>query len=107
MKLKNRNADSSDQQLASFYDTGLNLEVFGSYATGLSTRASDLDLRVNDFYTYRYLNLEKVARNLTFIPGYSLDHQEELRWNWRKYKSRLRLINYFKQAKVPVLKMLD
>lgn len=49
-----------------YYDSGLDLEVFGSYAAGLSLKGSDIDVRVNDFYTYRYLNLEKLGKNLTF-----------------------------------------
>ena len=49
-----------------YFDTGLDLEIFGSYACGLSTKNSDIDIRVNDFFTYRYLNLEKIGRNLIY-----------------------------------------
>ena len=49
-----------------YFDSGLDLEVFGSYACGLSSKNSDLDIRVNDFHTYRYLNLEKIGRNLLY-----------------------------------------
>ena len=44
--------------------TGIDIEVYGSYAAGLSMKDSDLDIRVNDFYTYRYLNLEKIGHNI-------------------------------------------
>lgn len=57
------------------YDSGLDLEVFGSYAARLSTRGSDLDLRVNDFYSYRYIDLERLSRNLTY-----LDYKSSLTW---------------------------
>ena len=45
----------------------MNLEVYGSYAAGLSTKTSDLDMRVNDFYTYRELNMVQIGKNLTHV----------------------------------------
>ena len=50
-----------------FYDTGLQLEIYGSYACEMSTTKSDLDFRINDPYTYRYINLDIVSKNLTFV----------------------------------------
>jgi hypothetical protein len=60
-----------------YFDSGLDLEVFGSYACGLSSKNSDLDIRVNDFHTYRYLNLEKIGRNLL----YSLEDRNSNGWS--------------------------
>ena len=65
-KLKNRNYDQPEYQGPTYYDTGIDLELYGSYAAGLSTKNSDLDIRVNDFYTYRYLNLDTIGKSLTF-----------------------------------------
>lgn len=44
-KLKNRNFESKD---AAWFDSGIGVETYGSYPCGLSTKTSDLDLRVND-----------------------------------------------------------
>ena len=65
-KLRNRNFEFDEM---SYYDTGIGLELYGSFAAGLSTKSSDLDMRINDFYSYRYLNLDKIAKALTFVPG--------------------------------------
>lgn len=78
--MKNRNFEFEE---SSYYDTGIGVELYGSFAAGLSTKNSDLDMRVNDFYSYRYLNLEKIANCLTFVPGF-----ENSSWNSGK-KSRL------------------
>jgi DNA polymerase sigma len=75
-KLKNKNYQGADISEISYYDTGLDIEVFGSYAAGLSTKRSDLDMRVNDFYTYRWLNLDKISQNLIHDP------QEHLNIKW-------------------------
>lgn len=88
-----------------YYDSGLDLEVFGSYAAGLSLKGSDIDVRVNDFFTYRYLNLEKIGKNLTYSEECIGDRREPKIWS--RSTARLELIEYFKQAKVPVLKMQD
>jgi DNA polymerase sigma len=56
-------------------------------------------MRINDFYNYRFLNLEKIAKSLTFVPG-------EDSWSCGK-KSRLQVLDHLKQAKVPILKMRD
>ena len=58
-----------------YFDSGLDIEVFGSYPCGLSSKKSDLDIRVNDFFTYRYLNLEKIGRNLTFSVDHDLNNK--------------------------------
>ena len=78
--------------------TGLDLEVFGSYAAGLSTTGSDIDIRVNDFYTYRYVNLDRISQNLTFDP--------ENPDNWSK-TSRLEILDFLRHARVPIVKMRD
>jgi DNA polymerase sigma len=60
-KLRNREYEDGEDPGEigqSFYDTGLQIEIFGSYGSGLSTKNSDIDMRVNDPYTYRYLNLD-------------------------------------------------
>lgn len=77
------------------YDTGLDLEVFGSYASRLSTRGSDLDVRVNDLYSYRYIDLERLSRNLTY---------HSLEWGSEK-KDRLRVIEVLKHTRMPIIKM--
>ena len=57
-KLKNKNFDQpSFKGISNYYDSGINIEVYGSYAAGLSTKSSDLDMRVNDHYTYKELNM--------------------------------------------------
>lgn len=72
-KLKDRNYEQeADGKCLNKYMndyTGINLEVFGSFAAALSTKESDLDLRINDFYSYKYLNLTKISRDLTHVPG--------------------------------------
>lgn len=93
--------------------TGIDLEIYGSYAAGLSTKDSDLDLRVNDFYTYRYLNLEMIGKNLEFKPHSEENEKEEEGdevWTGPRCKavrSRLVVTEYLRKAKVPVLKMYD
>lgn len=107
-KLKNKNIDDPDQDQV--LDTGLSLEVYGSYASGLSWKGSDLDLRVNDMYTYRFINLEVISKCFTYLP-YSLRAQQGENKQWtgpnRKYISRIREIEFIRHARVPVLKMVD
>lgn len=66
------------------------LEVFGSYAAGLSLKGSDIDMRVNDFFTYRYLSLEKLGKNLTF------EESDKFCKVWSRTNSRLEVIDHFK-----------
>ena len=75
-----------------YYDSGLDLEVFGSYAAGLSLKGSDIDVRVNDFFTYRYLNLDKLGKNLTF--GEDGDKRQPKIWS--RSTARLEVIEYLK-----------
>ena len=96
-KLADRNYQGGEP--SGFY-TGIDLEIFGSYAAGLSTKDSDLDFRVNDFYTYRYLNLEKISHNLVFDPKTSET------WAISK-NSRLEILDHLKHARVPIVKMRD
>ena len=99
-KVKNRNYEVNSDG-ANFYDTGLGVEVFGSYECGLSVKGSDVDLRVNDHYTYRYINLDTVSKNLTFVP-YEIRVQRGISNWWTGPKSntgsRLRVVEYFKKA---------
>ena len=81
------------------------METYGSYPCGLSTKSSDLDLRVNDQYTYCYLNLDKVSKLLTYVPYEQRGGQEW--WSSSREISRLRVVEHLKQARVPVLKMKD
>ena len=111
-KLKNREfEEDQDQQEAgqSYYDTGFQIEIFGSYGSGLSTKNSDIDMRVNDPYTYRYLNLGQISANLTFVKGY-YRNKNPIHWTGPKSKnkrSRLEVIEYLSKARVPILKMKD
>ena len=98
--MKNRNFEFDE---SSHFDSGVGLELYGSFAAGLSTKTSDLDMRINDFYSYRYLNLDKIIRVLTFVPG-----QEQSCWTGAlSKKSRIQVLDHIKTAKVPILKLKD
>lgn len=103
-KLKDRNYEQeADGKCLNKYMndyTGISLEVFGSFASALSTKESDLDLRINDFYSYKYLNIVKVSRDLTHVPG---DVTDDI---WRS-QGRLEELDHLRHARVPVLKMKD
>jgi DNA polymerase sigma len=62
-------------------------------------------MRVNDFYTYRWLNLDKISQNLIFDP----DHHLNTKWTGPKKASecRLEIIEFLKHARVPIVKMRD
>jgi non-canonical poly(A) RNA polymerase PAPD5/7 len=90
---------SHGDSVISAYDSGLDLEVFGSYAARLSIKGSDLDLRVNDFYSYRYIDLEKISNNLTY---------NSLSWgNSFGGKDRIRIIEVLKRTRMPIIKCQD
>ena len=55
-------------------------------------------MRVNDRFSYRYINLERLSRNLTFYSSVA--------WDGRK-KERLEIIEVLKHARMPILKMRD
>lgn len=110
-KIRNREFEDGEEAIVpgqSYYDTGLQIEIFGSYGSGLSVKSSDIDMRVNDPYTYRYLNLDIVSKNLTFVKGQF--RKDFIHWTGPKSKnkqSRLEVIEYLNKARVPILKMRD